>query len=174
VGRSVTRRRLPLTWAVAGVVVACGVGGYFFWSPGPTLDEPPERVAEEVEPRDLVVSEAGLGADFSPPPVGEKPAAEEFFGVATTDLRREEIWRTAVGGSNAEKVGLALEILEAPSSAWTERARQLLVLYLGEDVGDDPAVWRRAVESRQAEQTRQRGRILQKLEQHRVQFDSTE
>jgi hypothetical protein len=165
---SVKNRFLVLWWAVAAV--ALGAVVYFFWWSPPVADEPPAQALEQAEM--AASGSAAAAVVFSAPPAGRESDREQFFGATTTDQRREEIWRAAMSGGNAEKLGLALEILEAPPSAWTERARQLLQLYVGEDVGDDPVVWRRKIESRQKELSRQRERILEKLERHREKFTS--
>lgn len=157
-----------LPWAIVGAFVMLGAGA--FWTAVPSRENKPEPAAEEMQGRNAGAVQTGEVKVFAAAPVQAAADPEDFFSPATTDARREELWRAAVSGSNAEKLGLALEILEAPPSAWTERARQLLLLYLGEDLGDDPAVWRSAVESRQAELAEQRGKILEKLEQHRAQM----
>lgn len=94
----------------------------------------------------------------------------EFFAPQTSPARKQRLWEEALGGSNEEKLELALQILAAPPSPWTDPARDLLQLYLGEDLGEDPALWREAVQARQKKLALDKSRVLEKLQEHRARF----
>lgn len=133
---------------------------------------PPPAKSSEVSappPRPKVIPTPILAGEASSRPPEPKTWAE-FFAPQTTPARKQRLWEEALGGSNEEKLELALQILAAPPSPWTDPARNLLQLYLGEDLGEDPAVWREAVQARQKKLALDKARVLEKLREHRAQF----
>lgn len=130
-----------------------------------------EETGELVSGKSAVLSETTSG-DGQASQTGDGLAViideEAFFLPTTPGSVRQRIWEDVVDGENWRKLDFALRVIESPDFGWHLPARQLLVLYLGEDPGDDYRLWRSRVIQKWDSQQVDKNAIVERLRVHRT------
>jgi hypothetical protein len=153
----------------------CLVAVYLLWP----REEPsayPEQPASPVQTTTPVTGddpslslELAGSADakqFPAPTVVEPTQLARFLAAEGTDRELRRVWEKAMSGRNQEKLETALQVIERPWHPYRAEAFRILQLFLGGDIGEDPALWRQAIHQKIEKQKFDADKIRDTLRNH--------